>query len=351
MAGADIVNLKFGILWSFRNPSFARVPWPELYRSHLDLCVESERLGYDHIWLTEHHFVDDGYSPSLFPIAGNLAGRTTRIRIGTYLVLLPMHDPVRVAEDTALLDIMSNGRFDLGVGLGYRPQEFSAQGMSPKERGARLAEGIQIIQRLLAGETVSVEGRFSRLTQVCIQPPAVQRPHPPIWLGALAPKAIERAGRLGFHYQSVGPAAMNVTYDDALRRHGRNPEHYQIAQARAIYVAPSREQAWETAARPLHYMTEQYLRWAMEAGDMPFAEDASSALPSVEEMISKQSFDFLGEQAIVGTPRDACEMLAEYRSRGRMTHFVGYFPPGGRAPHHLRDGRELFAREVRPKFR
>lgn len=345
------MGLKFGILWSFRNPAFARVPWPELYRSHLDLCVESERLGYDHIWLTEHHFVDDGYSPSLFPIAGNLAGRTTRIRIGTYLVLLPMHDPVRVAEDTALLDIMSNGRFDLGVGLGYRPLEFSAQGMSPKERGAQLAEGIQIIQRLLSGESVTIEGRFSRLTEVRIQPPALQRPHPPIWLGALAPKAIERAGRLGFHYQSVGPAAMNVTYDEALRRHGRDPANHHIAQARALYVAPSRQQAWEIAAEPLRYMTEQYLQWAMEAGDMPIADGALPALPSVDEIIAKQSFDFLGEQAIVGTPEDACEMLAEYQSRGRMTHFVCYFPTGGMAPHLIRDGMELFARDVMPRFR
>ena len=343
--------LKFGILWSFRNPDFARVPWAELYRSHLDLCVDSEALGYDNIWLTEHHFVDDGYSPSLVPIAGALAARTRHIRIGTYLILLPMHNPVRVAEDTATLDLISNGRFDLGVGLGYRPVEFSAQGISPKERGARLTEGIQIIQRLLRNESVTIEGKFSQLKGVQIRPPAIQQPHPPIWLGALAPKAIERAARLGFHFQSVGPSALSATYDEALIKHGRRPEDFQIAQARAVYVAPSREQAWEIAAKPLHYMTEQYVRWFMEASDMPGAEQAANALVSVDEMIRKQHFDFLGEDAIVGTPQDAIEMIAEYRTRGRMTHFVCYFPTAGMPPHLIRDGMTLFAREVIPHFK
>ena len=109
------MNLRFGLLWSFRNPAFNRVPWQDLYRTHLDLIADSEALGYDHAWLTEHHFVDDGYSPSLLPIAGAVAARTTRIRIGTFLILMPLHNPVRIAEDSATIDLISNGRFDLGV--------------------------------------------------------------------------------------------------------------------------------------------------------------------------------------------------------------------------------------------
>ena len=115
-----MMNLRFGILWPFRNPKFNKVPWVDLYRTHLDLIAESEALGYDNAWLTEHHFVDDGYSPSLLPIAGAISQRTNRIRIGTFLVLLPLQNPIRLAEDSATVDIMSNGRFDLGVGLGYR---------------------------------------------------------------------------------------------------------------------------------------------------------------------------------------------------------------------------------------
>ena len=142
------MNLRFGVLWPFRNPAFNKVPWEQLYRSHLDLISASEGLGYDDAWLTEHHFVDDGYSPSLLAIAAALSQRTTNIRIGTFLVLAPLHNPIRLAEDTATVDLMSNGRFDLGVGLGYRRKEFSDQGISHTERGGRLQEGMAIVQKL-----------------------------------------------------------------------------------------------------------------------------------------------------------------------------------------------------------
>jgi alkanesulfonate monooxygenase SsuD/methylene tetrahydromethanopterin reductase-like flavin-dependent oxidoreductase (luciferase family) len=124
----------------FRNPAFARVPWDDFYASHLDLAVQAEALGYDHVWLTEHHFVDDGYSPFPLPIAAAIAARTTRIRIGTFVLLLPLHDPVRVAEDAATVDVLSRGRFDLGLGLGYRVAEFTGFGVPRSERGARGAD-------------------------------------------------------------------------------------------------------------------------------------------------------------------------------------------------------------------
>ena len=125
------MTLRFGVLWPFRNPEWARVPWEELYRSHLELITDSEQMGFDDAWLTEHHFIDDGYSPSLLPIGAAIAARTRRLRIGTFLLLLPLHNPVRIAEDTATLDLISGGRFDLGVGLGYRPGEFDIRASPP----------------------------------------------------------------------------------------------------------------------------------------------------------------------------------------------------------------------------
>ena len=121
--------------------------------------------------------------------------------------------------------------------------------------------------------------------------------------------------------------------------HGRRPEDHHIALA------------WEIAAEPLHFRTEQYVRWGSEAADRPVMDEALKHLVSVDEMIARQSFDFLGEPAIVGTPQDAIEMIEEYRTRGRMTHFVCYFPTSGMAPHLIRDGMTLFAREVMPHFR
>jgi alkanesulfonate monooxygenase SsuD/methylene tetrahydromethanopterin reductase-like flavin-dependent oxidoreductase (luciferase family) len=345
------MSLRFGVLWPFRNPEFARVPWDQLYRTHLDLIADSEAMGYDYAWLTEHHFVDDGYSPSLLPIAAAIAARTTRLRIGTFLVLLPLHNPVRIAEDAATVDLISNGRFELGVGNGYRPKEFEDQGISHTERGARLQEGIDVVQRLLSGQSVTLDGKFNKLKDIQIMPPPVQRPHPPLWMGAIAPKAIERAARMGLNFQAVGSTMLDKMYDEALIKYGRKPENYNIAQMQAIYVAPSREQAWEQAAKPLHYMATCYAQWFAEAADLPGDDKAMEGIPSVDEMIRKQDFNFFGEKAIVGTPKDAIEMIDDYRKRGRLTHMVCATAFPGLAPHLIRDSMALFARAVMPRFR
>ncbi len=345
------MNLRFGLLWPFRNPEFNRVPWPELYRSHLDLIVDSEAMGYDNAWLTEHHFVDDGYSPSLLPIAAGIATRTSRIRIGTFLVLLPLHNPVRLAEDTATVDIMSNGRFDLGVGLGYRRKEFSDQGITHTERGARLREGIDIVQRLLSGEEVTIDGKFNRLNKIRIVPPALQQPHPPMWLGAVAEKSIERAAKMGFHFQVVGPPAMVKHYDACLEAAGRNPRDFNTAQLRFIHVARSRDQAWEAVADSLHHTALNYAQWFAEANDKPGDDQAAANMPSVEELLAQRKLEMFDEQVIVGTPEDARGMIADYLQRGRVTHLVCGMAFAGLAPHHIRSSMEIFAKDVIPAFK
>ena len=345
------MNLKFGLLWPFRNPEFAKVPWTDLYRSHLDLISDSEAMGYDHAWLTEHHFVDDGYSPSLMSIAGAISQRTTRMRIGTFLVLLPLHNPVRVAEDTATIDIMSNGRFDLGVGLGYRPKEFDDQGIPSAERGARLKEGVEIIQRLLSDEMVTFDGKHNHLKEIQIVPPAVQRPHPPMWVGAIAPKAIERAAKMGMHFQCTAPVESVEHYDKCLEAAGRRPTDYNVAQLRWVHVAPSREEAWENCAKALHYTNKKYSQWFAEANDSPGDDQGLDDIKSVEEIIRTQHFDFFGEDSIVGTPADVTEMIADYQSRGRMTHLVMGMAMSGLAPNLIRNSMDLFSRDVMPHFK
>lgn len=343
--------LNFGLMFPFRNPHFARIPWETLYRNELDNIVEAENLGFDQIWLTEHHFVDDGYSPSLLPIAAAVAARTRSIRIGTFVLLLPLHDPVRVAEDAATVDLISNGRFDLGLGLGYRVGEFTGLNVPMSERGPRLQEGATLIQRLFTEENISFDGRFTKLKDVTLTPPALQKPHPPIWLAARAPKPVERAARHGFNLAAVGGVQTAKDYDAALEKHGRNPEEHSIAQLRAVFVAPSREMAWKAAARPLHHMLKKYAEWFAEAGDLQGDDAGKKGLASAEQMMKEQRGDVFGEPAIIGTPDDAVRMIEEYLSRGRTTHLVMATSMPG-LPHNLaRDSMRLFARDVIPRFR
>ena len=163
--------MKFGVMYDFRNPRGEWwKPYPKVLRESLDQIVAIERLGYDNVWVTEHHFVEDDYNSSVMTAMAAIATRTERIRIGSFVMLMPFQDPVRIAEDGACVDNWSNGRLELGVGQGYRIDEFSRFCMSRPERTARMAEGIALVDRLWTEENVTFEGKFNRVRNVTISP-------------------------------------------------------------------------------------------------------------------------------------------------------------------------------------
>jgi len=337
-----------GVLFGFRNPPFNKRPWTDVYRDELDLVVESENLGFGHAWLTEHHFAADGYSPSLMAIAGGAAARTKRIRIGTFVVLLPLHDPITVAEDAATVDIMSNGRFDLGVGQGYVPYEFDPRGIRHKHRAGRMEEGVQILRGLLNGEKLTFQGKHNHLEGIQISPPPVQKNFP-IWVGARADKAIDRAARLGFHFASVGVGHHRTKYLDALRRHGRNPADFNILQLVTCYCAETHEKAWNEVADGFHHVLKYYHDWAVASGDIT-GDVEGQMVPTPERFRKEQKGEFFGEPAFVGTPDEVCAGLQEYRGRSPSSHLVLYMSMPGNDPKNTRRSMELFARHVMPKL-
>ncbi|MCS6927401.1 MAG: LLM class flavin-dependent oxidoreductase [Candidatus Binatia bacterium] len=343
--------MNFGLLFPFRNSATAHFPFPELYRKHLDLAEEAEDLGYDTIWLTEHHFVEDGYSPSLLPIAAAIAARTKKIRIGTFVLLLPLHNPLRVAEDAATVDIISNGRLDLGLGQGYRVDEFIGFNIPRKERGARLEEGTEVIRRAWTETRWSFEGKFYKFTNITLVPNVVQQPHPPIWLAARGPKSIARAARLGYHLMGTGGVDQQQMYDAALREYGRRPEEYCIAQFRAVFVASKREKAWDDAEAGVHHMLTCYGRWFTEAHDLPGDTAYGIDIPPVGQLRHSNTAQLFGEPLIIGTPDDAIRLIEDYQQRTRLTHLVMAMPLPGVDPKKIAKSMKLFAEEVIPYFR
>lgn len=342
--------LDIGVLFTFRNPPFNRSPWVDIYRQELEHIVAAEELGYDHVWLSEHHLVEDGYSPSLMPIAAAIAARTSRIRIGSFVLLLPLHNPVLVAEDVATVDVISNGRFDLGVGLGYRPGEFTGLGISSSERGARLSEGLPVVQRLLAGEKVTLDGRFSKITDVQIFPPPVQNPFP-VWVGARGDKALDRAARLGCHLASVGAVEHRVKYIDALKRHGRDPRDFNVTHLLMCYVAESKDRAWDDCAEPLHHVMSEYQAWADESGDQTGDGVAEANVPSPDELRTTQYCESFGRSAIVGDPQSVLDELITCHEESPGTHLTLMMSLPGMDPVRTRNSLELFAREVMPELK
>jgi alkanesulfonate monooxygenase SsuD/methylene tetrahydromethanopterin reductase-like flavin-dependent oxidoreductase (luciferase family) len=297
-----------------RNPQQWRMPFPEFYRAILDQIVHAEQLGYDNVWLTEHHFAEDGYNPSLLPTAAAIAAWTTKIRIGTFVLLMPFQHPVRVAEDSVCVDIWSNGRFDLGVGQGYSYKEFDAFCVKREERSARLAEGVDLITRLWTEERVTFSGKFTKIKEMTLQPRPVQHPAIPMWIGARTEKATRRVAKLGCHLLATFGPDPAPWYVDELLKNRRNPTDYSIAQLRLVYVARSEDQAWADAQEHLFNMMEFYREIAAEANDVPGDKDAFP-FKSPRELRDSP----LGRAVWIGTPDQVARKTEAFR-RTSMPH-------------------------------
>src|ERR1700747_3357660 len=150
----DNQKIRFGLWYDFRNPPQWRQSPDRLYREILDQIAWGENQGFDDVWLSEHHFIEDGYLPSILPVAAAIAARTKKIRIASGVLLMPFHNPVRLAEDIAVVDVLSGGRLELGVGVGFKREEFAGFGVPFKERGTRTNEALAIIRRLLSGAPI-----------------------------------------------------------------------------------------------------------------------------------------------------------------------------------------------------
>jgi alkanesulfonate monooxygenase SsuD/methylene tetrahydromethanopterin reductase-like flavin-dependent oxidoreductase (luciferase family) len=311
--------MDFGILLPFRNPAQWHAPITKIYDEHIEEAVLAEELGYDHVWTTEHHFYDDAWSPSLLPILAAIAQRTSRIRLGTFIIILPFHHPVRVAEDAATVDILSKGRLDLGLGQGYVVSEFESFRIPRRERAARLEEGSELIRRCFTEENFSSSGKFYPMENVNLTPKPVQKPYPPIWIAAMAEKSVTRAARLGFHLAGSGGTDLQRFYDSALQEFDRDPKDHHIAQLRAVYVAETREQAWDDAEQHLYYMMSAYDRRLKEAADLPWSQAVFSCpqVPPPGEMRKTLGLTFFQAPLVVGSPEDVAHELPGCRRRRR----------------------------------
>ena len=338
--------MRFGFMEDFRNPVKWRRPFPAFYQQILQQIKRGEELGFDNIWLTEHHFTEDGYNPSLMTTAAAVAMRTETIRIGTFIIVLPYQHPVLMAEEVANVDILSNGRFDLGVGQGYSHYEFDALCMNRSERGMRTRESIRIIERLFTEDTVTFAGKFTQINNARLSPKPVQQPRPPIWIGARGPKAITRAAEMGYHLMAtLGPDPAPL-YLDTLAKSGRDPKAFNIAQLRMVYCAESEDQAWADSQDHLFHMLEFYQDILAEAKD---AEGDDKPLPVTKASDIRHSV--LAEHFMIGTPQQVTAKMEKFLGEYQCTDFIMNTQFPGLDPAKGTRAMELFAQEVMPKFR
>ena len=230
---------RLGVWYDFRNPARWRVPWPQLYRETLDQAAYAEELGFSSVWLSEHHFSEEGYLPSLAAVLGALAMRTSRVRLGTAVLLAPLHHPLRLAEDLAVVDQLSGGRLDVGIAPGYKPDEFAVLGVPKGERGARTDETIEILKLAWGGERFSYAGKHFTFDDVIVAPPPVQPAGPPIWVGGSSLAAARRAARYGLCFMPDSGAGPEL-YD--AYRSGLSGGPPRVATNRVLFAAESRDE-------------------------------------------------------------------------------------------------------------
>ena len=348
------MSLNFGLFFPFRNPPEWGMPWGEFYESQMRLAEIAEDLGYDEIWLSEHHFCDDGWSPSLFPIAGALGQRTKTIRIGTFVLLLPLgKHPIQVVEDATTVDILCNGRFDLGVGLGYRVPEYKGFGISRDDRAKRMDEALEIIHGAWNSNNYSFHGEHFTVENVNLSPRPVQQPHPPMWTAAMSKVAANRAAKFNCHVAGTGGENLQQYFDDALAKQGKKSDDFNVGQLRLFYVAPTRDQAWDEAQYHAHYMMEAYDKWLKEAADVQWFQETMSvsSMPSPEKLRHNKDLTFFEAPLVIGTPEDAIAEIERYQKSSRVTHLVMWMQLAGMEPKKAEACMRLFAKEVIPHFR
>lgn len=303
--------MKFGIgLFSMQTHPENPSSHAELYKQTLEQVKLAEEVNFDSAWISEHHFLEDGYCPSPSITASAMAAVTKCIRIGSAGIILPLHNPVRVAEDAAVVDNISNGRFDLGVVLGYRKDEFDGFGIPMKQRPSRMEEGIDVIIKSWTQGKFSYEGKRYKFDNLNVTPKPVQKPHIPIYIGAFEEPAIKRAGRLGYPLL-IGPGrTMQMVgdtigfYNDAARKAGKNPDKVEHILLRETYVGEDKKKSKEEADK---YIISMY-KYYFSLGVKMFVRGKQLA------GLGDPLFEYLPEERfIIGDPEDCIKELKRYR--------------------------------------
>jgi probable F420-dependent oxidoreductase len=264
------VTVRIGLgLFTGQIPPGSDRTFAQEYREIVELGRLAETLGYDSVWVSEHHGAGDGYLPSLLPMLAGLATATDRMQLGTGVMLTPFHHPLRLAEDAAVVDQLSGGRLILGLGLGWREEEFRMFGLPVRERVRRTSETVEILRKAWTGDRFSHQGRTFSLDRVRITPPPAQEPGPPVYLGGFVESAVRRAGQLGDGFirsrggLEDGKQAVKWAEEGA-REAGRDPASLGFAQLQNAFVWKDGD-AWKVVRGGANHQLGVYAAWRAEA--------------------------------------------------------------------------------------
>lgn len=332
---------RFGFIFDFSAPHWtgsASRWWPQL----VELAGEVEELGYDTIWSAEHHFAAETFSGSPLLMLGPLAANTTRVRLGTYVLLMPLHHPLRVAEETVAIDIFSKGRVELGLGIGFRQEELDGFGVARRARRGILEESIEILRRAWAPGPFEFRGEHFSFDELDVTPKPV-RPEIPLWLAAREVVPARRAGRVGAHLHLLGGRAIRQAYDEELVGHGHDPSDHRVSVFKPIFVAEDPAAELERYRDHFEYFTSRHAGWVGNNRDVPYDAEVQAAWGDTTDPLSGMSY-------LRGTPAQCLEQLRALHARKPFTDLIAPIT----APYDIdgvRRSIRLFATEVMAPFK
>ena len=310
------------------------------FKDYIDYVIEAEGLGYESAFIVEHHFTGFGQVSATLNLLTWIGAHTTTLRLGTAVVVLPWHNPVLLAEQAATLDLLSGGRLDFGVGKGYRHNEFVGFRIPMEDAQARFEEAIDIITKSwTSNERFSFHGKFWQYDDIVVEPPTIQKPHPPFWQGAGHPESIRRVAARGHNLLLDQFASMDDTiarfniYRDAMIANGFGFDASQVGVARAFFVA--RDEAEKEAAVDRRVVAQRRLHGISQRPD---GNNTASIMAFSDTREASE------ESALYGNPDQICRKIEKLQAAGVEYMLLN---GGGTSRENLR----RFAREVMPHFR
>lgn len=319
------------IRFDMRQPGREPAEVAAAYGAALEMAEWADAKGFDMLVLSEHHGAEDGFTPSPLVLAGVVAGRTTRIPMNIAALLVPLHDPLRLAEDIATLDLASNGRISIVAGLGYRPTEYEMFDRDWKTRGKRLDECLETMVKAWTGEPFEYQGKTVRVT-----PRPLQQPHPMVFIGGSGPAAAKRAARFGFgFFPAAGDPKLVDIYHEECARLGHEPGLVALpAGPGTLYVAEDPDKMWAEIGEYLLHDAVTYRSWQTPDIRSHVKADATT----VEGLREEGVYQIL-------TPDECIALAGELGIMGAFTHHPLC---GGTPPEKAWESLELFVDKVMP---
>ena len=320
---------RFGVCYDFRNPVDSGIAMPDLYAQALEQIEWLDQAGLDLIWFTEHHFIDDGYLPAWIPVASAAAARTSKVRFSSDICLLPFSNPVRLAEDLAVLDNISNGRVEVGLGMGYAPHEFAGFGIPVSRRVSLMDEGLDVLALAFSGERFSYTGKRYQFSDVQITPGYVQPGGPPMWVAAMSAAGARRAARVGAHFLPQGDRSATLdVWREALEPDIARTRRVGIIKG--VFVTDDAAAEWPRVRDSERYRMNLYRRF--------FAESQTNF----------GAGEHIPQNWIVGDVAHCVAEICEFMTTYGVTDLVTWGIPPGLTSKAMNNSLERFVKDVVP---